>query len=55
MTTNIILFIHIIAATTWVGGGMLLFGMGIYFKDPKVQNLIYSHIGLFMATFNLYG
>ncbi len=53
MTTNIILFIHIIAATTWVGGGMLLFGMGIYFKDPKVQNLIYSHIGPFYGYFQL--
>ncbi|WP_190271955.1 hypothetical protein [Arcobacter nitrofigilis] len=32
---------------------MLLFGMGIYFKDPKVQNVIYSHIGPFYGYFQL--
>lgn len=53
MLTNIILYIHIIAAATWVGGGLLLFGMGIYFKDPKVQNTIYSHIGPFYGYFQL--
>ena len=53
MLTNIILFIHIIAAATWVGGGLLLFGMGIYFKDPKVQQTIYSHIGPFYGYFQL--
>ena len=53
MLTNIILFIHIIAAATWVGGGLFLFGMGIYFKDPKVQHTIYSHIGPFYGYFQL--
>lgn len=53
MTTNIILFIHIISAATWVGGGLLLFGMGIYFKDPEVQKTIYSHIGPFYGYFQL--
>ncbi len=53
MLTNIILFIHIIAAATWVGGGLLLFGMGIYFKDPKVQNTIYTAIGPFYGYFQL--
>ncbi|WP_419769053.1 MAG: hypothetical protein ACNI3C_06735 [Candidatus Marinarcus sp.] len=32
---------------------MLLFGMGIYFKDPKAQTLIYSHIGPFYGYFQL--
>lgn len=53
MITNILLYIHIIAAATWVGGGLLLFGMGIYFKDPEVQNTIYSHIGPFYGYFQL--
>ena len=53
MLTNILLFIHIISAATWVGGGLLLFGMGIYFKDPKVQETIYSHIGPFYGYFQL--
>lgn len=53
MITNLILFVHIISAATWVGGGLLLFGMGIYFKDPKVQTVIYSHIGPFYGYFQL--
>ena len=53
MLTNIILFIHIISATAWVGGGLLLFGMGIYFKDKNTQNVIYSHIGPFYGYFQL--
>lgn len=53
MITNIILYIHIISAATWVGGGLLLFGMGIYFKDPEVQKTIYSHIGPFYGYFQL--
>jgi len=53
MTANLILFIHIISATAWVGGGLLLFGMGIYFKDPKVQNTIYTAIGPFYGYFQL--
>jgi len=53
MTTNLILFIHIISATAWIGGGLLLFGMGIYFKDPKVQNTIYTAIGPFYGYFQL--
>ena len=53
MPNNLILFIHIISATAWVGGGLLLFGMGIYFKDPKVQNTIYTAIGPFYGYFQL--
>ena len=53
MLTNIILFIHIISAATWVGGGLLLFGMGVYFKDPQVQKEIYTHIGPFYGYFQL--
>jgi len=53
MITDILLFIHIISATAWVGGGLLLFGMGIYFKDPKVQSTIYNYIGPFYGYFQL--
>lgn len=53
MITNIILYIHIIAAATWVGGGLFLFGMGIYFKDQKIQKTIYTHIGPFYGYFQL--
>ena len=53
MPTNLILFIHIISATAWVGGGLLLFGMGVYFKDPKVQHTIYTAIGPFYGYFQL--
>lgn len=53
MPTNLVLFIHIISATAWVGGGLLLFGMGLYFRDPKVQNTIYTAIGPFYGYFQL--
>lgn len=53
MSSNLILFIHIISATAWIGGGLLLFGMGIYFRDPKVQHTIYTAIGPFYGYFQL--
>ena len=53
MPTNLFLFIHIISAAAWIGGGLLLFGMGIYFRDPKVQNTIYTAIGPFYGYFQL--
>ncbi len=31
----------------------MLFGMGIYFRDPKVQNTIYTAIGPFYGYFQL--
>jgi len=48
---NFVLFIHIIAATAWVGGGLMLFGIGLYFRDKEVQKTIYFYIGPFYGYF----
>jgi uncharacterized membrane protein len=49
--TDIILYIHILAASAWIGGSILLFGIGIYFRDKETQNVIYHHIGPFYGYF----
>ena len=51
--TDIILYVHILAASAWIGGSILLFGIGVYFKDKETQNAIYTHIGPFYGYFEL--
>jgi len=46
-----VLYIHILAAAAWIGGAILLFGIGIYFKDKNTQTTIYFHIGPFYGYF----
>jgi len=46
-----VLFIHILAASAWIGGAILLFGIGVYFKEKAIQNIIYFHIGPFYGYF----
>ncbi len=48
---NIVLYLHILAAAAWIGGSILLFGIGIYFRDKETQNTIYYHIGPFYGYF----
>ena len=48
---SIILYIHILAASAWIGGSILLFGIGVYFKEKEVQNTIYHYIGPFYGYF----
>ncbi len=47
------LFLHILAASAWIGGAILLFGMGLYFREKEVQNVVYYHIGPFYGYFEL--
>ncbi len=53
MMFDIILFIHILAASAWIGGSILLFGMGLYIRDKEVQNTVYYHIGPFYGYFEI--
>jgi uncharacterized membrane protein len=48
---TIVLYIHIMAATAWIGGGILLFGLGIFVRDNERKNTIYSEIGPFYGYF----
>jgi len=42
---DIVLYIHILAATVWVGGSIFLFTLGIFLRDKKAQEQVYYHIG----------
>ncbi len=42
---QIILYIHILSATAWIGGSLLLFALGIFLRDKEAQNNVYKHLG----------
>lgn len=46
-----ILYIHILAACAWIGGSIVLFGLGIFIRDKGVQNAVYGAIGPFYGYF----
>jgi len=46
-----ILYIHILAACAWIGGSIVLFGLGVFLKDKSTQEAVYSVIGPFYGYF----
>ncbi|WP_345975509.1 hypothetical protein [Sulfurimonas sp. HSL3-7] len=42
---NLVLFIHILSATAWIGGALLLFALGIFLRDKQAQSNVYDHLG----------
>ena len=42
---DFVLYIHILAATVWVGGSIFLFFLGIFLRDKEAQKQVYLHIG----------
>jgi uncharacterized membrane protein len=46
-----ILYLHILAACAWIGGSIVLFGLGLFIKDKSVQHTVYSVIGPFYGYF----
>jgi len=42
---EIVLFSHIVAASTWIGGSMLLFALGVTLRDKEAQKIVYFYIG----------
>lgn len=40
-----VLYIHILAATAWIGGSLFLFVLGVFLKDKEAQKNVYLHIG----------
>ena len=42
---GIVLYIHILAAASWVGGAMLLFALGIFMRDKEAVRVVYHHMG----------
>ncbi|MDD2827994.1 MAG: hypothetical protein PHW18_00295 [Sulfuricurvum sp.] len=47
----LILYLHILAACAWIGGSIVLFGLGLFIKDKSVQHTVYSVIGPFYGYF----
>jgi uncharacterized membrane protein len=39
------LYVHILSATAWVGGSLLLFALGVTIKEKSVQTFVYDVIG----------
>ncbi len=42
---QIVLYIHILAATVWIGGSIFLFALGIFLRDKEAQKKVYFHVG----------
>ena len=51
---DVILYIHILAATAWIGGALLLFLLGVFMKDRDAQAQTYEHLGPFYGYFELF-
>ncbi len=45
MFIQIVLYTHVLAATAWIGGALLLFALGITLKGKEIQDQVYGHIG----------
>ena len=43
--SDIIFYLHLAAAASWIGGSMLLFVLGIGIRDKEAQKAVYFHIG----------
>jgi len=43
--SDIIFYLHLWAAASWIGGSMLLFVLGITIRDKEAQKTVYYHIG----------
>ena len=52
--TDVVLYIHILAATAWIGGALLLFLLGVFMKDRDAQAQTYEHLGPFYGYFELF-
>lgn len=45
MFIQMTLYIHILAATAWIGGALLLFALGVFLRDKDAQSQVYAHLG----------
>ncbi|MDD5157799.1 hypothetical protein [Sulfurimonas sp.] len=51
---EIVLYVHILAATAWIGGALLLFLLGVFMKDKNAQKQTYEHLGPFYGYFEVF-
>ena len=48
---DIVLYLHILSACAWIGGSLLLFGLGIFIREKEIQDRVYTAIGPFYGYF----
>ncbi len=53
-TIKIVLYAHILSATAWVGGSLLLFALGILLRDKAAQKAVYAHLGPIYGYFETF-
>ncbi len=51
---KLVLYIHILSATAWVGGSLLLFALGILLRDKEAQKSVYAHLGPIYGYFETF-
>jgi putative copper export protein len=51
---DVVLYIHILAATAWIGGALLLFLLGIFLKDRDAQKQTYEYLGPLYGYFEVF-
>ena len=49
-----VLYTHILAATAWIGGSLLLFALGILLRDKAAQKAVYAHLGPIYGYFETF-
>ncbi|MDT8339509.1 MAG: hypothetical protein RQ763_09930 [Sulfurimonas sp.] len=51
---DVVLYIHILGATAWIGGSLLLFALGILLKGKEKQAQTYEHLGPIYGYFETF-
>ena len=51
---KVVLYLHILSATAWVGGSLLLFALGILLRDKEAQKRVYAHLGPIYGYFETF-
>ncbi|WP_457596868.1 hypothetical protein [Hydrogenimonas sp.] len=49
-----VLYTHILAATAWIGGSLLLFALGVLLRDKTAQKQVYAHLGPLYGYFETF-
>ena len=51
---HFVLYVHILSATAWIGGSLLLFALGILLRDKAAQKQTYEHLGPIYGWFEVF-
>lgn len=51
---HFVLYIHILSATAWIGGSLLLFALGVLLRDKAAQQQTYEYLGPIYGWFEVF-